>query len=1508
MAKLQHTFIQGKMNKDLDERLVPNGQYRDAQNIQVSTSEGSDVGAVENILGNTKKNLRSTGPDVFWQDNFGLQNPVCIGVVKDSQNEKIYWFLNSADSSTDAIVEYDQTTGIVAPILVDVNGVLNFNKLNLITGVNILEGLLFFTDDISEPKVIDIAKFKTGSSNFTTQTQINSQNFIESDVTVIKLSPKQAVSIEVLPSLVSTTSNRGTGVTPIFISANLGQASPLTGSLPIGATFTITGGFSGFLAPGSVFLNKQVTLSAKALQEDGSYLYYEAICTITALTAGEQPNEFDGGTFRIDSISADVPYNYLNWSVLLLESDPIFKNNFPRFSYRYKYSNNEYSTYAPFSEAAYVPGQFDYEAAIGFNKGMTNNLRKITLTFPTDTYALPPAGVEEIQILFKGSGSNNIYVIDNHLLSSGALTTFDITSELLGPVVESIQLLRPFDAVPRKAKSQEIIGNRVVYGNYLQNYTIGSIPVLTAGQTNTSFTAGEEYLGKKSIKSNRTYQLGITFIDEYNRESPVFTNNNASVIIAENNSSKKNALTASATLASVPSWIKYYKYYIKDPANEYYNIVLDRWYDSEDGNAWLSFASSDVNKLREDQYIILKKQHGTSTAVSINNRYKILDIQNEAPRHIKMEQTEVSSAQITAITNGFTAAGPFIGFQGPTFVENNNFHEGFNGNSAIQFIEEGATANAGGRVSQLYEIANGGPQNDSGGKTNYSVSFNSGSGIIPADDWLTGITSGTLKAVLYNLEESTRPEFQGRFFVKVPKNSDFINNIEAPSSTSVIQGGFNAAVRAGSRNNSVSTDMTVNPSVNADRLSFGDTNNSSVAINRPDQGATTFTLVYGPVSNTNPGGVGGKQNFNVYSLASSPFAKIRFVGSNNNFSEVYNITNNGTQQSYNRNGLTFVYRTFTVDRPFVGEFGVQATTITKIEIVSDSIPDHFTTPNPAIFETEPNELADLDIYYEASGAKLISGLSNTVTLDYFNSYSFGNGVESNRREDDFNAPMIGKGVRVSSVLDTPFKEERRSAGLIFSGIFNSTSGINNTNQFTLAENITKDLNPTYGSIQKLHARDTDLIALLEDKCFKILANKDALFNADGNTNVTSNANVLGQTIPFVGEYGISKNPESFASFGFRAYFTDKARGAVMRLSRDGLTDISDKGMSYFFQDGLKTNVNPNIIGAYDSDAGSYNVVVGGEGVSFKEKSDGWNTRLSYDPEAGISLNNEYYTFKNAELYEHSNTNRSNFYGVQGDTTVTPIFNDAPTSVKNFKTLSYEGDEGWTASVTTNKQSGTVSTWKEREGIYFNYISGDGTFFLAELDGAITNSSTIVISAPNTNISVGDTVTGAGILNVVTVTNIAADKITITISSAQTLADETELTFTKVADVDTREFSVMGIGEVLRHDVPYNVIIVNGEINVSLQPGDIILTNDSNNVLQVVGTVLSVNRAANTITLTASGAVILPTAPPAFILFTKNTEANTSGLLGYYSEAVLSTSSSNKKELFAVNSEIFISSE
>ena len=52
MPEIKNTFLKSKMNKDLDARILPNGEYRDAKNVSVSRSEGSDVGSLENVLGN----------------------------------------------------------------------------------------------------------------------------------------------------------------------------------------------------------------------------------------------------------------------------------------------------------------------------------------------------------------------------------------------------------------------------------------------------------------------------------------------------------------------------------------------------------------------------------------------------------------------------------------------------------------------------------------------------------------------------------------------------------------------------------------------------------------------------------------------------------------------------------------------------------------------------------------------------------------------------------------------------------------------------------------------------------------------------------------------------------------------------------------------------------------------------------------------------------------------------------------------------------------------------------------------------------------------------------------------------------------------------------------------------------------------------------------------------------------------------------------------------------------
>ena len=79
MPEIKNSFTQGKMNKDLDERLVQNGQYRDAMNVEVSTSEGSDVGTVQNILGNTSAS-----------DAGGFDNTCrCVGSIADEKTNKL---------------------------------------------------------------------------------------------------------------------------------------------------------------------------------------------------------------------------------------------------------------------------------------------------------------------------------------------------------------------------------------------------------------------------------------------------------------------------------------------------------------------------------------------------------------------------------------------------------------------------------------------------------------------------------------------------------------------------------------------------------------------------------------------------------------------------------------------------------------------------------------------------------------------------------------------------------------------------------------------------------------------------------------------------------------------------------------------------------------------------------------------------------------------------------------------------------------------------------------------------------------------------------------------------------------------------------------------------------------------------------------------------------------------------------------------------------------------------
>ena len=123
----------------------------------------------------------------------------------------------------------------------------------------------------------------------------------------------------------------------------------------------------------------------------------------------------------------------------------------------------------------------------------------------------------------------------------------------------------------------------------------------------------------------------------------------------------------------------------------------------------------------------------------------------------------------------------------------------------------------------------------------------------------------------------------------------------------------------------------------------------------------------------------------------------------------------------------------------------------SFQVVGLDVASAFTSSTPAVFETEIEELVDFDIYHEASNAYPISEFNDLKELDYYNCFTFGNGVESNRIRDDFNAVIIDKGPKVSTILDEPIAEEHVPNGMIFSGIYNSIGGVNNLNQFTIAE-------------------------------------------------------------------------------------------------------------------------------------------------------------------------------------------------------------------------------------------------------------------------------------------------------------------------------------------------------------------------------------------------------------------------------------------------------------------------
>jgi hypothetical protein len=331
-------------------------------------------------------------------------------------------------------------------------------------------------------------------------------------------------------------------------------------------------------------------------------------------------------------------------------------------------------------------------------------------------------------------------------------------------------------------------------------------------------------------------------------------------------------------------------------------------------------------------------------------------------------------------------------------------------------------------------------------------------------------------------------------------------------------------------------------------------------------------------------------------------------------------------------------------------------------------------------------------------------------------------IEEARIRGGYNNTNVDYGVRAYLVEEEP-NASTRSNSLIYSGIFNSRTGINDTNVFSVAESITKSADPANGSIQKLYAEDTNLIIFQEAKVSRALIDKDAIYTAEGSSSISNVNTTIGTIQPYGGNFGISRDPGSFAVYGYRKYFTDKDRNAVLRLSMDGLTEISNYGMYDYFRDEFNNidsgTLKGTLLGGWDihnkqyvlsSQTNLINPVPTYNTLSFDESVRGWTSFFSYKPDHVFSLRNNLYTMKDGDLWLHydNSVNRGSFYGVTTPASVTFVFNPNVGMSKVFKTISYEGSNGWQVNSFTSDATGYDS--------FAPHLFSDSTKLVYSYDG------------------------------------------------------------------------------------------------------------------------------------------------------------------------------------------------
>ncbi len=1154
MADIKNTFIKGVMNKDLDERLVPQGEYRDAQNITVETSEGSSVGAAQNSLGNTKM------ADIATISGRDATDARTIGAVTYQAGNLLYWFV--AADYFDGIYEYNETTGETVRVLQSnktnetTPSKLNFRKEYAITGVNHILGadgntFLYWTDDYNPPRRINIGRCKSYTID---------DDRIDIDIDVILEPPLYAPHIDPFLDTTDIESNNMKEKFLYFAYRYLYEDNQYSALSPFSAVAFTPDGYEFDYGTGN---NKSMTNIYNACRvsfETGNQ-FVQAVQLVVRDTRSINvgiietyykdqlqgyANDGDSATvvFKNNKILAALPNDQVT---RLFDNVPLLAKAQDVIGNRLSYGN-----YVQFRDIRDCSGE---EINVDYTVELKQPLVTVEENAPQTTWR-SDRDLEFVLLYTDDYGRMTTAIT----CDANSLYIPPANSTTANQVLMRIRHTAPCWATHYRLAVKQ--GKSKVYNVFpILYYVSGSYRYFLVNDSDVDKIKVGEYLIFKSSTNGATQSNKKYKILEVEQKAPNFL--------------------GGGQISGV-----YFKIKV-DSISEF----------PASGITTFSLESTGYGAGASTQYPVLSTFGFVEQPIhygSGNPQGLIITSQTPITSTSDVRFTiEVTAQDTFRYTSDIDAAGGWIDV--PLVQGANNILSklGFN-ICSVQFTADQyvvgdrwkVNVRSGGNLLGNYFGGVGIPNSSSPW-----TAGEYGGGIIANKGFTDPILAGAV-ITMELLEDSLNPNQQpaAQQFPPSPSNFENIEEWFVESGAYLEYDQFDkdgVNVRAKAITFRRGSSFVQNTPIPQDQIIQG------------SAAQPMYMIVQGF----------GFQNQDIntlrfkLSVVQSDALLLCETAAKDGDSEIFHELSQTYPIDGSGNHLVvwqFDESENVITGPFAGN--------TRLRLSDKSRPHYFTVGDSVtIAEGTYTILSTRDRYQMVidktwAGAVAVGGvvLEGSLNQDQngaftnaiielntpanpncdFNAWTWGNGLESDRIYDDFNETTIDYSLRATTVIDN-YKQIRNDASICYSGVYNENTQYNRLNEFNLSLANFKYLDREFGSIQKLHARDTDLLAFQENKISTVLYGKNVLNDSVGGGQVVSIPEVLGTQIAFDGEYGISKNPESFAQWGNNIFFTDARRGVVLSLDSNQLFEISSNGMKDYFRDLMRDNPTTQKLGAYD---------------------------------------------------------------------------------------------------------------------------------------------------------------------------------------------------------------------------------------------------------------------------------------------------------------------------------------